>query len=206
MIESADEIRHQTLTSAPKGVIARMTIPDQRAEVLEGRGRGMAGNTGCGICGTREIEDVLTPLPRVTADIRFDPATVHEALARIAPLQIANQRTGAMHAAAFADITGEIQAIREDVGRHNALDKLIGALAREGRDPAQGFAILTSRCSFELVRKAAHAGIAMLVTVSAPTALAIELADQANVTVVALARGDSMTVFADNAGRLGINP
>ena len=119
------------------------------------------------------------------------------ALAGLRDHQPLNATTGAVHAAAFADRYGSILATREDVGRHNAFDKLIGHVLREGLAPGEGFALLTSRCSFELVEKAALAGIRLLVTISAPTALAIERANACGLTLIALARSDEMLVAAD---------
>jgi FdhD protein len=127
----------------------------------------------------------------------FTAKALFEALAALPGRQVLNQRTGAVHAASFCGADGEILAVREDVGRHNAFDKVIGHLAREALDPASGFALLTSRCSYELVQKSVLARISVLATISAPTELAVSIAREANLTLVALARGDSVLLFND---------
>ena len=134
---------------------------------------------------------MLSSAPRLSREAVF------AALDRLPELQVLNRATGAVHAAGFCYGDGTISAVREDVGRHNAFDKLIGHLARGRQDRAAGFALLTSRCSYELVQKAVLARIAALVTVSAPTELAVEIAHASNLTLIALARRDSFLVFND---------
>eukprot|EP01037_Dinobryon_pediforme_P028433 gene28433-31713_t len=158
------------------------------------RGRALSGRTGCGLCG---ISD-LSALPQAEPAPRLEPvalAAIHVALGALEAAQPLNAQTRAVHAAAFANLDGHIVAVREDVGRHNALDKLIGALLRGGQDPADGFIVITSRCSFEMVEKAARSGAHTLVAISAPTSLAIERAQRYGLTLVALARSDSARIF-----------
>ena len=164
------------------------------------RVRHRVGESSCGLCGIESLDQALRPLPAVAAPSGIEPTAVFAALAALGEHQPLNATTGAVHAAAFADGLGTILAAREDVGRHNAFDKLIGHGLRAGLAVGEGFALLTSRCSFELVEKAALAGIRMLVTISAPTALAIERAQTCGLTLVALARSDEMLVVADPHG------
>jgi FdhD protein len=167
---------------------------------LKERRRTLAGRTGCGICGTENLEQVLRPLPDLSAQ-RFTIAPsalarAHAALVEVQPLQ---QATGAAHGAVWCTADGAIVCAREDVGRHNALDKLIGALLRDGADPTRGFALITSRASVEMVQKSATAGIAVLAAVSAPTALAVRVAESCGQTLIGFARGSSFSVYTDAA-------
>jgi len=157
--------------------------------------RELPGRGGCGLCGTRELENLLhSPAPIANAT-RFDAGALRRALAALARHQPLNAATGATHAAAWADAEGRIHRVREDVGRHNALDKLIGAMTRAGDDPAAGMLLISSRASYEMVVKAARAGIGFIAAVSAPTALAIELARGANLCLVGFARADGYNVY-----------
>jgi formate dehydrogenase accessory protein FdhD len=140
------------------------------------------------------LEQAVRPGPPVTAQTRVPVEAIYAALAELPQQQTVNRLTRSVHGAAWVDPTGSIQLAREDVGRHNALDKLIGAMAWRGLDPAGGFALITSRCSVEMVQKAATAGIPVLVAISAPTALARRMAEECGLTLVALARADSMLV------------
>jgi FdhD protein len=160
------------------------------------RARNLEGRTGCGLCGVRSLEDAIRPIAPLTSDLRLRPDTVQAALDALEDRQTIGLATRATHAAAWADASGRLLEVREDVGRHNALDKLIGAAARAGHDPAQAFVVITSRCSYEMVEKTAAAGVCVLVAISAPTALAVRKARAANLTLVALARADGHAVFA----------
>jgi FdhD protein len=151
----------------------------------------------CGLCGLESIEQVMRPLPRIEPGFRTTPAAVRRALTDLPGRQVQGSATRATHAAAFCAADGAILCIREDVGRHNALDKLFGALARQGVDPASGFALVSARCSYELVEKAVRAGCPMLVAISAPTTLAAERAQAADLTLLALARHDTVLVVND---------
>jgi FdhD protein len=154
------------------------------------------GRTGCGICGAESLHQVLRPLPdlspRGTRVAAAALASAHAALAAFQPLQ---RTTGAAHAAVWCDADGAIVLAREDIGRHNALDKLVGALLRAQVDTASGFALVTSRASVEMVQKSARAGIAMLAAVSAPTALAVRTAASCGQTLVGFARGETFSVY-----------
>ena len=155
----------------------------------------LPGRSGCGICGTRQLENAVRQPGAVHGDVGLTHAGLQRALAELQQRQPMNAATGAVHAAAWARADGEIVLVREDVGRHNALDKLIGALHRGGLDPATGFALVTSRASYEMATKAASAGITVLAAISAPTALAIELARSAGLTLVGFARPGSHNIY-----------
>jgi FdhD protein len=166
------------------------------AEVAsDARRRRLSGRTGCGICGKEDVREVLRTLPHVDVEIRVDANAISRAMDELSHRQPLNDATGAVHAAGWASTTGEILLVREDVGRHNALDKLIGGLVRGAIDPASGFVVLTSRGSFELVQKVAICGAALLATVSAPTGLAVRVADEAGVTLAGFARDGRATVY-----------
>jgi formate dehydrogenase accessory protein FdhD len=204
IVDDADEIEAIACAESGKGMRIAIRIPPAWAVRIENQQRNLAGRTGCGLCGVTTIEQALRELPAVPAGPRFDPSAIAGALAALPAHQLLNRETGAVHAAAFADRSGKILAVREDVGRHNALDKLIGAVLRAGLSPAAGFVLVTSRCSMEMVQKAATAGFPMLVAISAPTSLAIELAEGCGLTLVAFARGKDFNVYA-HGERLGID-
>lgn len=171
----------------PQGFAVHLTIASQRMAELKQRRRSMTGRTGCGLCGTEGLEQAIRPIPHVTAPSLSDAAIQHSLnmLGAHQPLQAA---TGASHGAAWCDAQGRIQRVREDVGRHNALDKLIGALAREPLPLSHGFVLVTSRASYEMVHKCASAGIGALVAVSAATALAVEQAQASGLLLAGFAR------------------
>jgi FdhD protein len=156
--------------------------------------RSLEGRSGCGLCGVENIADVVRVTQPVPHTVRPDAAAILKAAAELPERQTMNRFNRTVHGAAWASLAGDIVLVREDVGRHNALDKLIGALAEAGTDLTAGFVIMTSRCSFELVQKSATYGIGALVTVSAPTALALELARKAHLFTASLA-GDSVVIF-----------
>ena len=179
-----------------QGIEIQIEIPATAAAALEQRGRQLVGQTGCGLCGVQTIADALRPTRVATARWTLDPNALWRAEAALDGWQALNHQTAAVHAAAWATPEGELRVVREDVGRHNALDKVIGALARAGTDPSTGFLVMTSRASYELVQKASVAGIPVLATVSRPTGLAIRLAEAAGITLVSLLRGASANVYA----------
>ncbi|CCE10827.1 formate dehydrogenase formation protein (fragment) [Bradyrhizobium sp. STM 3843] len=156
----------------------------------------MSGPVGCGLCGIESLEQARLPPPRVAhGETAFHARELLTAIHALAPLQRLNQQTHSVHAAAFWDPTTGIDLIREDVGRHNALDKLVGAIVRDGRSARDGAVLLTSRVSVEMVQKAAMIGVPVMIAVSAPTALAIRTADAAGMTLLAVARDDGYGVF-----------
>ncbi len=189
------EITDFTVVEAEGGVELRMWIPSAHMAALEVRRRRLAGATGCGMCGLESLGEALRPVPDVPAGRRFSAGEVQLAAASLAGAQVLNQATRAVHAAGFWTSDAGLVALREDVGRHNALDKLGGALARRGVSAAEGIVVLTSRISIELVQKAARMGAAVVVAVSAPTALAVRAAEAAGMTLVGVARADGFEVF-----------
>jgi len=174
------------------GAILRLTVAARVADRVMDRVRHRTTDSSCGLCGVENLEAALRPLPVVTSSSSAQPAAIFHALEALRGAQPLNARTGAVHAAARCDEIGRVTLVREDVGRHNAFDKLIGAMARQGLGWDGGFALLSSRCSFELVEKAALANCPLLVAISAPTALAAERAQVAGLKLVALARADAL--------------
>jgi FdhD protein len=195
IIARADEIARIDIRHGLRGIGIDVRLEREHSARLAQRRRAIPGQSGCGICGLTTIEEALPKLAPLTAAPRVAPKALFKALAALPARQVLNQQTGAVHAASFCRPDGEILVVREDVGRHNAFDKVIGNMAREGIDPASGFALLTSRCSYELAQKAVLARIPLLVTISAPTELAVAIAREADLTLIALARGDSVLLF-----------
>jgi FdhD protein len=166
------------------------------------RERALPGRSSCGLCGVTDIKRAIRAVPRVAEGGAIAPEVLHAAIAALEMCQPLNARTHAVHAAAHIARDGRITEVREDVGRHNALDKLVGALARAGIDPAEGAVLLTSRASYEMVDKAAMAGVRILAAISAPSALALRKAEAAGMTLVGIARRDSFIAFCGGE-RLG---
>ena len=195
----AERIASPVISHTADGIQVDVALPPARLQAFLARRqqRGTRSYTGCGICGVAGLGALPRAVPLAAAAQAYDDAAARRALAALPALQPLNRRTGATHAAAWADPDGTVLLVREDVGRHNALDKLIGA--RLQADPGPGFCVITSRCSYEMVQKAAAAGIGLLVAVSAPTALAIDQANLLGVTLVALARSDTRTMYAGAA-------
>lgn len=195
IIQHPAELQSIRVVQRSKGVEVRMTIPEQRCEGMQGKGKNMTGRTGCGLCGATTLEQAIRrPMP-VGAGLALDAAMLSKALADMPKKQTLNQLTGAVHAAAWLDPTRGIVMVREDVGRHNALDKLIGALAKAHCNFDQGWLLVTSRASYEMVQKAASVGITLLVAISAPTGLAIQLAEECGLTLIGFARNDNHVIY-----------
>lgn len=204
IVASPDDIRSLDIIDlhddrAGSGVELRMWLPDAMETRLRDRRRQIAGPTGCGLCGLDSIGAALRPPEPVQSTRQFSPRQVMAAMQAMPPLQTLNLETRAVHAAAFWTPARGIAVLREDVGRHNALDKLAGALAQERIAATDGMVLLTSRVSVEMVQKTATMNAAVLVSVSAPTALAVRMAQEAGVTLVAVARGDGFEVFTHPA-------
>jgi FdhD protein len=195
IIESAAELTDCEINPAGEGIEARIEISSRAFFRLKERRRALQGRTGCGLCGVESLDQALRDLPKLNSELRVAPQAIHRALDALPALQSINRLTRSLHAAAYCTAEGEVVAVREDVGRHNAFDKLIGALSKAGVDTTRGFAVITSRCSFEMAQKAISAGIPVLAAVSAPTHLAIKLAESYDLTLLALARSDSMKLF-----------
>ena len=193
-IRTADDLASIDVAAVDVGMIVRADRrhPDPVA-VLE-RMRPRTTDSACGLCGRDSLDRALLPLPQVTTQSRADAAAVFAAAGALRDHQPRNRATGAVHAAALASGTGAILLVREDVGRHNAFDKLIGAMARGAIAWDGGFALLSSRCSFELVDKAVRADCPLLATISAPTSLALERAAAAGLTLATLVRSDTLTL------------
>ena len=195
-IESLDQVENFEVVEHEAGIEARFWLTGDRAKALETRRRKMMGPVGCGLCGIDSLEEATRALPTVTGEPRFAACDVAHATDALRANQPLHDQTRAVHAAGFLMPGQGIQLAREDVGRHNALDKLIGALALQGIDPATGAFVLTSRVSVELIQKSAVAGCPVLIAVSAPTAQALALADQAGITVAAFARGGGFDLYS----------
>ena len=201
IVATAGEFELVDTLGTEHGVSLQGLIPHGRFEALQRRRRSLAGRSGCGLCGIESLEDAVRPAPVVASRMRLERAAIAAGMRALADRQPLNAITGGAHAAAFVSGNGSV-LVREDVGRHNALDKLIGARAIDaGINASEGFLAITSRASWEMVHKAAHAGIAVIAAISAPTSLAIEAADAAGVTLIAFARDAAMNVYT-HAGRV----
>ena len=204
IVASAADIARVEVVRYAAGIELQLAVPAGAADRLAERRRAISGRTGCGLCGVEAIGDAVRA-PRVVGHaLTVDHDALWRAGAALDGHQPLNRRTNAIHAAAFCSPDGTIVEAREDVGRHNALDKVIGALARRGRDPREGFVVVTSRASYELVQKCAVAGIELLAAVSRPTALAVRLAGSSGMTLVALLRGRSANVYAGRERIVGL--
>jgi len=195
VVHAPGEIDRLEVVEQELGIELRMWLTEPRASHFGARRRRIAGPTGCGLCGLESLAEAMRPAPRVEDEASFAPEAILRALEALAPVQALNRETHAVHAAAFFRPGGELVAVREDVGRHNAIDKLGGALARAGIAGNGGFIVVTSRLSVEMLQKTAVIGAPLLVAVSAPTALAIRTAEAAGITLAAVARGDGFEIF-----------
>jgi FdhD protein len=196
IIDNVEDVSDFEIVSSEFGVELRMWIPETRMRPYSTRRRQLAGPTGCGLCGIESLNEASRPARPVAGGLHLSPEAISVAMAALAPAQVLNHETRAVHAAAFWQPGKGIVAAREDVGRHNALDKLVGSLARRQIDGACGIVLLTSRVSVELVQKTAILGASILVAVSAPTALAVRSAQACGMTLVAIAREQDFEIFS----------
>ena len=201
IIQSPDDIDSFEIVDLDGGVELRMWLAQARSDRLSERRRHIAGPTGCGLCGIDSIAEAIRPAAIVKQGQSFSPREIMAAMQAIPPLQPINIETRAVHAAAFLMPARGIVALREDVGRHNALDKLAGALAHGKLSAGGGMVLLTSRVSVEMVQKTAAMGAPLMVAVSAPTALAVRMAEAAGITLAAVARADGFEIFT-HPGRI----
>ncbi|MBN9527881.1 MAG: formate dehydrogenase accessory sulfurtransferase FdhD [Alphaproteobacteria bacterium] len=195
MIAHGGEIDRVAVNPTDQGMEIAITLADSWLETTA-RPRRLTAGSACGLCGVDALAKVKPVIETVPRRLSVPRASIVAAVRDLADHQPLNRETHSVHAAAWADTAGRILLAREDIGRHNALDKLVGALMRAGIDPAGGFCLITSRCSYEMVQKAVAYGIEMLVAVSGPSGLALDLAATAGLTLVAIARDDGQTVFA----------
>ena len=202
--DSVSDIRAVEVEQVEDGWKLKIAISGERLQAHLARGRAMSGRTGCGLCGIEDLSHLPSAPGRVAPTRPIAPEAIGAAVAALDASQPLNTRTRAVHAAAWCGRDGAIRAVREDVGRHNALDKLIGALLREGADPAEGFVLISSRCSFEMVAKTAAFGAGTLVSISAPTSLALRRAEECGLTLIAIARADQALGFSDVAVDRGV--
>jgi FdhD protein len=197
LIHSAAQLTGIDVHHRLEGIELSMSVASEApaARIDPSQQRLLPGRSGCGLCGTRELEDAVRPPSPVRASARYSTRALERALLALDSHQPMNAATGAVHAAAWADASGQILLAREDVGRHNALDKLIGAMCRADCRPHDGMLLLTSRASYEMVTKAGSAGIGFMAAISAPTALAVELARSAGICLVGFARPGGYNVY-----------
>lgn len=196
LIESIDDIYDVRLTAHGDAIAAEVQVSNRAFWALKDQRRQLAGNTGCGLCGVEALDQALPDLP-VLPSAPLPPAEHLEHLReRVNAVQEIGRRSGALHAALFVDGAGEIRLCREDIGRHNALDKLIGALKRQRLELAGGFAVVTSRCSLELIHKAVRAGLPTLVSLSAPTALTVQWAREHNLNLIHLPHRSAPRIYS----------
>jgi FdhD protein len=196
IVRGVDEIRDIVVTPREEGIEVSVELAPGRFREHLARRRNLSGRTSCGLCGVETFDEVPMALAQAGGGPPIAPGAIHAALEALTRHQPLNRLTRSVHAAAWCDRDGAILAAREDVGRHNALDKLIGARLRASHDASGGFVLVTSRASFEMVEKTAIFGAGALVTISAPTSLAIERARKLGLTLVSVARDDAAILFA----------
>ncbi len=195
IVRDPAEIEALDVVVVADGIELRMDLVPERQAGLGRRQRRITGPGGCGLCGMDSLAEALRPAPAVVSDVTFTSAEVRAAQASMPQAQLLNAQTRAVHAAAFWTPSHGLVALREDVGRHNALDKLLGAMAVSEHCAARGMVLLSSRVSVEMVQKAAVLGSPVIVAVSAPTALAVRVAETSGVTLIGIARADAFEVF-----------
>jgi len=197
LVARPEEIREVEVVQGAEAVDVRISVAWERFTELLHRRRNLTGRTGCGLCGAETAADAIREVGKVGAGASVTVADLHSAIEQLGTMQPINARTGSVHAAAWVVPGKGIQLVREDVGRHNALDKAIGAVVRARTDVAAGYMLVTSRASYEMVQKCAMVGISFLAAFSAPTAFAVRLAKKSGMTLVAFARRDRHVVYAN---------
>lgn len=195
VVECYQDIQDIDIRPGPRGIEIHVLVNHRCFAAFKATRRRLAGRTGCGLCGIESLEQALPPISKVGSQLHLAPAAIAHAMTEVMKLQAMQQSTGGVHAAAWAMRDGQVRLIREDVGRHNALDKLLGAMAGQRNLDRNGFAIITSRASHEMVHKAALAGIELLAAVSAPTSLAVKNAENAGLTLLGWLRQSNFTVY-----------
>lgn len=195
IIQSTGELYDCEVVPGPDGIRVAIQIASSRFFALKDRRRNMTGRTGCGLCGAESLQHAVRTPSKVVSNASFSAADLQAAFQQMERMQSLQHRTGATHAAAWLDPQRGIKGVREDVGRHNALDKLIGAMLRERVDFSSGAVLVTSRASYEMVQKAATLGIGILAAVSAPTALAVRLAEATGMTLAGFVRRQERVVY-----------
>lgn len=196
IIANAAELESVKVYQRSNGIEVQVKIPENRFQCLADKGRNLTGRTGCGLCGATTLKQAIKPPRSVFGGLKITAELLTTALQNLSEHQKLNQLTGAIHAVAWVSPEKGIVELREDVGRHNALDKLIGALLKHGTDFSAGFMITTSRASYEMVQKATAVGVTILAAISAPTALAIRLAQESGLTLIGFAREHSCVIYS----------
>lgn len=198
IVAHRNEVFDLEILESVEGVTLQLEVASEAFLRLKERRRSLAGRTGCGLCGAESLSQVMRDLPPVNSPAKISPATLYAGTHKLPAQQVLQQATGATHAACWVDGAGEISHVREDIGRHNALDKTLGALAKSGFDAQSGAILITSRASFEMVQKSAAMGVGVVAAVSAPTAAAIRLAERLNVTLVGFLRDQQCVRYTGN--------
>jgi FdhD protein len=196
IVRDAADIQRLSVVKASHGIELQMQIPMADADALEDRSRGLVARTGCGLCGVETIREALRAPVRVGRSLSVPEEALWRAGGELGARQHLNSETNTVHAAGWSDAGGTLGVVREDVGRHNALDKLFGALVRAGDEASRGFVVVTSRASYEMVQKSTTRGVELLAAISRPTSLAIRFAEAAGLTLVGLLRGRSANVYS----------
>jgi FdhD protein len=199
IVRRSSDISAVSFVRYARGIELHIEIPTELSAAVRERQRRLAGRTGCGICGASSVDDVLRELLPVRTGLSIEASAITRAMNELIERQPLNDETGAVHAAAWAGRDGALMFVREDVGRHNALDKLVGAVVSASTPAHDGFVVVTSRASFELVQKAAILGVPLLAAVSAPTALAVRVAHSVGLTLAGFARDERLTVYTHSA-------
>jgi FdhD protein len=200
IIETAADVRELDVITGSHGIEARIWLQREKSSEFNSRQRKMIGPTGCGLCGIESLSEALKPCPRVVRQFSLAPRQIEAAIRDLCEAQPLNRETRATHAAGFFSRDGTLLMAREDVGRHNALDKLIGGLARRNVAAHLGAVVLTSRVSLEMVQKTAAARSPFVIAISAPTALAVRIADECGITLIGVVRGSEFEIFTHPDG------